>query len=375
MADETGDADGQEAPAKRTWNWKRWLRIGTPILIVVILGVEAWIAWPHIAPTWHEGHPGSRLRDIRWWWVAACIVAAMLSMDSYAQVQRVLMRSAHVRVRQRESLAVILASNSISQTMPGGQVFAPAFIYRESRKWGASPVVASWQLVMSGLLAGAGLAVLGLGGALLAGAKTSAFSVFFSVAVFIAFVVVMQYIASRPEILEGLGVRILGWVNHMRDKPDDHGVARLHRILAQLRAVHLNKRDGAKAFGWSLFNWVADVACLALACYALNAHPGFAGLMVAYAASKAVGSAIPLLPGGIGVVEAVLVPALVQAGMSTADAFLAVILYRIVSYVLVSAIGWVVIAIRYRAEIKSRDDIQHEMAREEDDLGAGPESA
>ena len=87
------------------------------------------------------------------------------------------------------------------------------------------------------------------------------------------------------------------------------------------------------------------------------------------------GSAIPLLPGGIGVVEAVLVPALVQAGMSTADAFLAVILYRIVSYVLVSAIGWVVIAIRYRAEIKSRDDIQHEMAREEDDLGAGPESA
>ena len=44
-------------------------------------------------------------------------------------------------------------------------------------------------------------AVLGFGGALLAGAKTSPFSVFFSVVGFIAVAVVFQYLASHPESL------------------------------------------------------------------------------------------------------------------------------------------------------------------------------
>lgn len=368
MPDETTEPGAIAASAAR-WNWHRWLRIGVVVLVVTILAVEGWFVWPHLATAWE--HVG----QIRWGWVLACIIAALLSMDSYAQVQRCLMRSAGVRVRQRESLAVILASNSISQTMPGGQVLAPAFIYRESRKWGATPVIASWQLVMSGLLAGVGLAVLGLGGALLAGAKTSPFSVIFSVVGFVAFVVVMQYVAAHPESLEGTGQRVLGWINNLRDKPRDHGVSRFQRILGQLRSVHLGRSDAAESFAWSFFNWVADVACLAFACYAIGAEPGFAGLMLAYAAGKAVGTAIPLLPGGIGVVDAVLVPALTNAGMSAANALMAVLIYRIISYILIAVVGWVVVAFRYRGAISSRDSLRDEMEREEDDIERGPATA
>jgi len=267
-------------------------------------------------------------------------------------------------VKQRESLAVILASNSVSQTMPGGQVLSPAFIYRESRKWGATPVVASWQLVMSGLLAGAGLAILGLGGVLLAGAKTSPFSVIFSVAGFLAFMVGAQYLASHPQSLETIGLRVLGWINNIREKPADHGTARLKLTLEQLQAVHLNRRDGAVAFGWSFFNWVADVACLAFACWAVGSHPSIAGLMVAYAAGKAVGTAVPLLPGGLGVVDVMLIPALTSAGMTAADALTAVLIYRMISYVLVSVIGWIVIGVRYRGRFKSGDSLDRELEQD-----------
>ena len=55
------------------------------------------------------------------------------------------------------------------------------------------------------------------------------------------------------------------------------------------------------AFSWSLFNWIADVACLAFAAYAAGGKPSLAGLTVAYAAARAVGS-IPLMPGGLLVV-------------------------------------------------------------------------
>ncbi|GEE01588.1 membrane protein [Gordonia spumicola] len=351
--DATADAADTRSGTRRPW--RRWLRWGLLVLIIVILGTEGYLIWPKLKDTW------VRFGSLQWEWVLACIVAALLSMDSYAQVQRVLMRSAGVKVRQRESFAVILASNSVSQTMPGGQVLSPAFIYRESRKWGASPVVASWQLVMSGLLAGAGLAVLGLGGALLAGAKTSPFSVIFSVAGFLVFAIGAQYLASHPQSLEAIGLRVLGWINNIREKPVDHGTARLRLTLEQLQAVHLNRRDGAEAFAWSFFNWVADVACLAFACWAVDSHPSIAGLMVAYAAGKAVGTAVPLLPGGLGVVDAMLVPALMSAGMSLPDATAAVLIYRMISYVLIAVIGWVVIAVRYRGRFKSGDNLDREI--------------
>ncbi|MGH8046303.1 MAG: autotransporter-associated beta strand repeat-containing protein, partial [Chthoniobacterales bacterium] len=54
------------------------------------------------------------------------------------------------------------------------------------------------------------------------------------------------------------------------------------------------RRTLGTAFSWSMFNWVADVACLAFACYAAGGHPSLAGLTVAYAAARAVGS-IPLM--------------------------------------------------------------------------------
>lgn len=350
-------------PTRRRFWWVRWVALA---LIVVILSVEAYLVWPKLQETWFH------LDEIEWEWVILCILAAMLSMDSFAQVQRTLLRSAGVKVKQWQSLSVVLAANSLSQTMPGGQVLAPAFTYRETRKWGATPVIASWQVVMSGLLMGVGLAVLGLGGALLAGAKTSPFSVIFSVSGFIAFALVAQYIARHPESIEGVGVTLLKWINHLRDKAQDHGVARWREILRQLQAVQLKPKEASQAFGWSLFNWVADVACLAFACYAVGGQPSIAGLMVAYAASKAVGTAIPLLPGGLGVVDGVLVPALTSAGMGAAESVTAVLVYRMISYLLVALIGWIVILVMfrstYRAEAESADTIEEEVEQELDDV-------
>lgn len=69
------------------------------------------------------------------------------------------------------------------------------------------------------------------------------------------------------------------------------------------------------AFSWSVFNWIADVACLAFAAYAAGGKPSLAGLTVAYAAARAVGS-FPLMPGGLLVVEAVLLPDLVSSAMT-----------------------------------------------------------
>jgi uncharacterized protein (TIRG00374 family) len=208
---------------------------------------------------------------------------------------------------------------------------------------------------MSGVLQAVGLALLGLGGAFFLGAKNNPFSLLFTLGGFIALLLLAQAVASRPELIEGIGTRVLSWSNSVRGKPADSGLAKWRETLMQLESVSLGRRDLGVAFSWSMFNWIADVACLAFAAYAAGDHASVAGLTVAYAAARAVGT-IPLMPGGLLVVEAVLVPGLVSSGMSLPNAISAMLLYRLISWLLISAVGWVVFFFMFRTESTGGSD-------------------
>ena len=336
--------DAQTAPrvtmSRGKYWWVRWAVLA---VAGVVLAVEAALVWDQLAKAWHS------MLGANWWWVLAAAAAAMLSMHSFAQIQRTLLRSAGVVIQQWRSEAAFYAGNALSTTLPGGPVLSATFIYRQQRLWGASPLVASWQLVMSGALQVVGLAVLGLGGAVLLGAKTNPFSLLFTVGGFIVLLLLAQAVASRPDLLDGIGVRVLGWINQIRNKPADTWLDKWREILQQLESVSLTRRQLGSAFGWSFFNWIADVACLAFAAYAAGGNPSLAGLTVAYAAARAVG-AIPLMPGGLLVVEAVLVPGLVSSGMALPAAISAMLIYRLVSWVFIAAIGWVIFFFMFRTD-------------------------
>lgn len=332
--------DLSEGRQRGKYWWLRWAIIG---IAAVVLTVEVVLVWDQLAKAWKT------LLSANWWWVLAAVVAALASMHSFAQIQRTLLRSAGVQVRQWRSEAAFYAGNALSTTMPGGPVLSATFMYRQQRMWGASPVVASWQLVMSGVLQAVGLALLGLGGAFLLGASRNPLSLIFTLGGFVLLLVLAQTVAKNPQQLDGIGVRVLSWVNSVRGKPSDTGLEKWREMLRQLESVSLSRRALANAFSWSLFNWIADVACLAFAAYAAGGHPSLAALTVAYAAARAVGS-IPLMPGGLLVVEAVLVPGLVSSGMTLAAAISAMLIYRMVSWIFISTIGWVVFLFMFRTE-------------------------
>ncbi|OBF91204.1 hypothetical protein A5791_15500 [Mycobacterium sp. 852002-51163_SCH5372311] len=328
-----------DAPRSKYW-WVRWVVLG---IVAIVLAVEVALGWDQLAKAWMS------LYEANWWWLIAAVVAAAASMHSFAQIQRTLLRSAGVHVKQWRSEAAFYAANSLSTTLPGGPVLSATFLFRQQRIWGASTVVASWQLVMSGVLQAVGLALLGLGGAFFLGARNNPFSLLFTLGGFVALLLLAQAVASRPELIDGIGSRVLAWANSVRGKPADTGLEKWRETLMQLESVSLGRRDLAVAFSWSLFNWVADVACLAFAAYAAGDHASVAGLTVAYAAARAVGT-IPLMPGGLLVVEAVLVPGLVSSGMALPSAISAMLLYRLISWLLIAAVGWVVFFFMFRTE-------------------------
>ena len=334
------DDGGGEGRQRGKYWWVRWAIIG---IAVTVLSIEVVLVWDQLAKAWHS------LLTANWWWVLAAAFAALGSMHSFAQIQRTLLASAGVHVKQWRSEAAFYAGNALSTTMPGGPVLSATFVYRQQRIWGASPVVASWQLVMSGVLQVVGLALIGLAGAFLLGASKNPLSLIFTLGGFVALLLLAQSVASNPQQIDGIGVRVLSWVNSVRGKPADTGLDKWREMLEQLESVSLSRRALTVAFSWSLFNWICDVACLAFAAYAAGGKPSLAGLTVAYAAARAVGS-IPLMPGGLLVVEAVLVPGLVTSGMTLASAISAMLIYRLVSWLFISAIGWVVFFFMFRTE-------------------------
>jgi putative heme transporter len=334
------DATRGEGRARGRYWWLRWVILG---VAVIVIGVELALVWDQLARAWLSVYHAN------WWWVLAAVAASLASVDSFVQMQRTLLRSAGVKVKHWRMEAAAYAGNALSTTLPGGPVLSATFVYRQQRIWGATPVVASWQLVMAGALQIVGLALLGLGGAFLLGAKNNPFSLIFTLGGLVALIVLAQAVATRPDLIDGIGVRVLSWVNDLRAKPSDDGLHKWRETLEQLESVSLSRHELALAFSWSMLNWLTDMGCLLFASHATGGRPSLAGLTVAYAAARAVGT-IPLMPGGLLVVEAVLVPGLVTSGMTLPAAVSAMLIYRLISWILIAAIGWVVFFFLFRTE-------------------------
>ncbi|WP_232236334.1 YbhN family protein [Nocardia sp. BMG51109] len=312
------------------------------LAVSALLIAEGVYLWPRLHDSWRN------LTEIHWGWVAACILMQAVSMSGFGRIQKQLLRAGGVDVSQRKSVAVVYGATAMSVTLPAGQVFSTAFTYRQTRRWGTSPIVASWQLVISGVVAAAGLALLGVGGAVLVGDQVGPWKLVLPVVAVVALIWAGNYISNNPGSLESLARRILHLVNRIRRHRADDGLDKVHEILHQLESVDLGRRDGALVAGWALVHRLGDVACLGAACYAVGAEPRLAGLLIAFSVGKAVGT-IPFAPGGIVYVDATLIYSLTAAaGLPAAQAVAAAFVYRMVSFILVAIIGWIVFAFLFR---------------------------
>ncbi|MBW0272251.1 hypothetical protein ATM97_18740 [Nocardia sp. MH4] len=347
-----GDLAGEPASPpterRRRFRWVKWV-LGV-VLLALLIGEGAYL-WPRLHDSWLT------LTEIHWGWLVLCIVLQAMSMSGFGRVQKQLLHAGGVDVSQGKSVSVVYGATAMSVTLPAGQVFSTAFTYRQTRRWGASPIVASWQLVFSGVVAAAGLALLGVAGAALVGNQIGP-KLIGSVVILAALLVAGNYLARHPGTLEAMLRRVLALVNRLRKKPAGHGIAKLGEIRRQLESVDLGKKDAALVGLWALVHRCADVACLGAACYAIGADPKLSGLLIAFTAGKAVGS-IPFAPGGIVYVDATLIYSLTAAaGLAASQAVAAAFVYRFVSFILVAIVGWIVFAFLFRTP--QADDEEYE---------------
>ncbi len=129
--------------------------------------------------------------------------------------------------------------------------------------------------------------------------------------------------------------RVARWVPRM---DADRAVAALRREGEHLRALAADPVRLVEAVGWGAANWLLDAAALWVVLAAAGHEADPLTLFVAYALAGVLG-VLPVTPGGVGIVEGVLVPSLVAGGATTQVALVGVLGWRLVSYWLPIPLG------------------------------------
>lgn len=279
-------------------------------------------------------------------WLAGAVLAQVASMGMFARVQRRLLRAGGVRMSLARAIRMTYAGNALSTTLPAGPAVSVAFNFRQYRRAGAPPRLATTVVMLGGVIMTGAYAVVGLA-ALVAEPRSRG----------LAMTAVVALVAAAGALVlvgrrDGIGLtRLARRALRPFLPPALHRVRhhiRHHRLTApvteRLRAgrvdLRLRPADWAMLTGASLLNWVFDILSLAAAGRAVGVHTALYGIALAYFAAQAAGSLVPLLPGGLGAIEGSMAASLVAFGALSAPAGAAVALYRLVSFWGVVGVGW-----------------------------------
>jgi uncharacterized protein (TIRG00374 family) len=308
------------------------------VALLSVLGAVAVVAFRgRIAEWWGQ------LVGVEWQWALLAAVVQVVSMQCLVAQQQVLLHAGHGRVRLRTLAGTLYAGNAISVGVPvAGAAASAAYTFRRLRGLGNPGALVSWMLAVSGIASTVTLAAVLAFGAGVTGSALGAVGAFVASAVAVVPVVVailvVRHRATRV-VLVGLlqrGARTLGRrVQALRGAEVER---RIDDLLTSLGSYRLGAAGAAGTILFGLVNWLLDAGCLALSLVAVGADVPWQGLLLAWGAGTLV-SSTRLTPGGIGIVEAALASALVAAGLPASQAVPGVVVYRLVSLWLLSAIG------------------------------------
>jgi hypothetical protein len=155
-------------------------------------------------------------------------------------------------------------------------------------------------------------------------------------AVFLGLLAALVFALTRGEnaTARRLGV-VLGKLPMLRPASVERIV---HAFAARLRQLSADRRLLMRAMGWAAINWLLDMAALWVLLAGLGHRVGIIGIMVCYGLANVL-AAIPLTPGGLGVVEAALSTLLVGFSVPAQTALFGVLCWRAVNFWLPIPVG------------------------------------
>lgn len=264
--------------------------------------------------------------------VVTAVVLEAGSLVAYAQLSRVLVASS-TRPSLWTAVRVVLSSLAVNHLVPGGAAAGGALQYQLLTRRGVSGADASFVMAAQSVGSAVVLNVM-LWVALLWSIPATGFQPVYAVAAVVGASLIAAVAAGVVALTRGrrrVIDRLCAAVGRL-PRVDAATVARsLQGAAAQLSALLSQRRRAATATGWAAANWLLDAAVLWVLLAALGHRASIPGVLVAYGLANVL-AAVPLSPGGLGIVEATLVATLAGFGVPRAHAGLAVTAYRLLQF-------------------------------------------
>lgn len=276
--------------------------------------------------------------------VVAAFVLEILSLLSYSALTGVVI--GWRRLRYRTLMRIDLADLAVNHTAPGGGAVAGAVRFRlfvaEGISEGDAAVAATVQISISNLA----LALLFLIGVALTLARIQGDPKNYIVAGLVVLVLLVGTIAVVWALMLRTA-RVVAIARTIGRRIPFLGEERSGRLVESF-ARSLSHLGQDRRRLWSAVvsaagNWVFDAASLWVMLAALGQPIGLGPLLTVYGVGTLL-TFLPLTPGGLGIVEGVMVPALIGFGVPHSAALLGVIGWRLFEYWLPIPVGGIAYA-------------------------------
>ncbi|ALE05634.1 hypothetical protein AL755_09325 [Arthrobacter sp. ERGS1:01] len=237
-------------------------------------------------------------------------------------------------------LRIDLADLGVNHVVPGGGATAAAVRFRLLQRAGIHPTnalaAAAIEITISNLV----LAAVFAAGLLLSLTAISANAYYRSA----------SGVAVAALLATGVGIWFLtrhttraiaaarGIVRHLPLVQEDATESFLRMMVSQILQLAKNPRRLGTDLLLAAANWLLDAASLWVLLAAFGHHLGVGPLLTVYGVGSIL-AMLPLTPGGLGIVEGVMVPALIGFGTPAGVALLGVIAWRLVEFWLPIPLG------------------------------------
>jgi uncharacterized membrane protein YbhN (UPF0104 family) len=318
----------------------------TRIVLLAATGISLYLVAPSLIELFSSAPRVAKLDPV---WLALMIAIEGASLATVWVLQQICLE----RAAWRPVILSQLAGNAVAKIAPGGGAAGGALQYRMLVESGipsgsaASGLTAANVLTFATLLALPVLTVPGF----LAGLPIDRGLVraaLLGAGVFVALAGVGGVLLASDRALSAVGGAAQNARNLLlrRRAPLVGLPDRL--VRERNRAVRVVGGNARQALLASVLRWLLDYCALLLALAAVGAEPRPSLVLLAFTGAQLL-ALIPVTPGGLGFVEAGLAGLLTLAGVNAADAALATLAYRLVSYWLPLPAGGVAVLLHRRA--------------------------
>jgi len=303
----------------------------------------------------------SYLANLKWQWVAMACVMELLAIVAFGAMQRVLIDAGGVHARLADMTAIAFAGNAIQNSLPAGPLWSNVFAFRQFKRRGADDVLSVWVLVATSIASASALALVAVLGLIFARNQGVAADLAAVAGGIVGLLLIVRYLLRRHTWTLTIAAALLRISQRLVRRPRGDARQLVDQGWARLTAVTPSRHVWVLAFGFAAANWLWDCLALALSFLAVGSGVPWQGLLLAYGAAQ-LAINIPITPGGLGVVEGSLTIALVAYGGPKEATVAAVVLYRLISFWGLLAVGWLAWALlAYQARKHDRAEEQAEM--------------